>query len=54
MILFQKSMTLLDVFSVDGIKLDDSFPNSQFILENFQFRPYVGIETQKEVESWFT
>ena len=27
----------LDVLCVDEIKLDDSFPNSQFILENFQF-----------------
>ena len=31
---------LLDVFCVDETKLDDSFPNSQFILENFQFLPF--------------
>ena len=30
----------LDVFCVDETKLDDSFPNSQFILENFQFPPF--------------
>ena len=30
----------LDVFCVDEIKLDDGFPNSQFILENFQFPPF--------------
>ena len=46
--------TPLDVFCVDETKLDDSFPNSQFIVENFQFRPTVGIETKKEKESWFT
>ena len=28
------------VFCIDETKLDDSFPNSQFILENFQFRPF--------------
>ena len=27
----------LDVFCVDETKLDGNFPNSQFILENFQF-----------------
>ena len=31
---------LLDVLYVDETKLDDSFPNSQFILENFQFLPF--------------
>ena len=30
----------LDVFCVDETNLDDSFPNSQFILENFQFPPF--------------
>ena len=30
----------LDVFCVDETKLGDSFPNSQFILENFQFPPF--------------
>ena len=30
----------LDVFCVDETKLDDSFPDSQFILENFQFAPF--------------
>ena len=30
----------LDVFCVDETKLDDSIPNSQFILENFQFPPF--------------
>ena len=30
----------LDVFCVDETKLDDSFPNSQFILENLQFPPF--------------
>ena len=39
----------LDVLCVDETKSDDSFSNSQFVLENF-----VGIETQKEVEIWFT
>ena len=29
-----------DVFCVDETKLDDSFPNSQFVLENFQFPPF--------------
>ena len=28
------------MFCVDETKLDDSFPNSQFILENFQFPPF--------------
>ena len=28
------------MFCVDETKLDDSFPNSQFILENFQFSPF--------------
>ena len=32
--------TPLDVFCVDETKLDNSFPNSQFILENFQFSPF--------------
>ena len=27
----------LDVFCVDEIKLDDSFPNSQFVLKDFEF-----------------
>ena len=27
----------LDVFSIDETKLDDGFPNSQFILKNFQY-----------------
>ena len=31
---------LLDVFYVDETKLDGSFPNSQFISENFQFPPF--------------
>ena len=43
-----------DVFSVDETKLDDSFPNSQFVLEISNFRPFIGIETKKEVESWQT
>ena len=30
----------LDVFCIDETKLDDSFPNSQFILENVQFPPF--------------
>ena len=30
----------LDVSCVDETKLDDSFPNSQFTLENFQFPPF--------------
>ena len=30
----------LDVFCVDETKLDDSFPNSQFILKNVQFPPF--------------
>ena len=30
----------LDVFCIDETKLDESFPNSQFILENFQFPPF--------------
>ena len=30
----------LDVFCVDETKLGDSFPNSQFILEDFQFPPF--------------
>ena len=30
----------LDVFCVDETKLDDSFPNSQFILENLQSPPF--------------
>ena len=30
----------LDVFCVDQTKLDNSFPNSQFILENFRFPPF--------------
>ena len=30
----------LDVLCVDETKLDDSFPNSQFILESFQFPPF--------------
>ena len=29
-----------DVFCVDETKLDNSFPNSQFVLENFQFPPF--------------
>ena len=37
----------LDVFCVDETKLDDSFPNSRFILEISYSRPSVGIETQK-------
>ena len=32
--------TPLDVFCVDKTKLDDSFPNPQFILENFHFPPF--------------
>ena len=28
------------MFYVDETKLDDSIPNSQFILENFQFPPF--------------
>ena len=28
------------MFCVDETKLDDSFPNSQFILENLQFPPF--------------
>ena len=30
----------LDVFCVDETKLGDSFSNSQFILESFQFPPF--------------
>ena len=30
----------LDVFCIDETKLDDSFPNSQFILKNFQIFPF--------------
>ena len=30
----------LDVFCNDETKLDNSFPNSQFILGNFQFPPF--------------
>ena len=30
----------LDGFCVDETKLDDSFPNSQFIVENFQCPPF--------------
>ena len=30
----------LDVVCVDETKLDDSFPNSHFILEDFQFPPF--------------
>ena len=32
--------TSLDVFCIDENKLDDNFPNSQFIFENFQFPPF--------------
>ena len=28
------------MFCIDETKLDESFPNSQFLLENFQFPPF--------------
>ena len=37
----------LDVFCVDETKLDDSFPNSQFILEYFQFPPFLRDRNSK-------
>ena len=37
----------LDVFCVDETKLDDSFPNSQFILEDFQFPPFLRDRNSK-------
>ena len=37
----------LDVFCVDETKLDDSFPNSEFILENSQFPSFRGDRTSK-------
>ena len=30
----------LDVFCIDETKLDDRFPNSLFILKNFQISPF--------------
>ena len=36
------------MFGVDETKLDDSFPNSQFILENFQFPPFRRDRNSKE------
>ena len=36
----------LDVFCVDETKLGDRFPNSQFLIKNFQLTASVGIETQ--------
>ena len=44
----------LDVFCFDETKLDDSFPNSHLFYKIFNSCPSVGIETQKEVKSWFT
>ena len=38
----------LDVFCIDETKLDESFPNSQFILENFQFPPFRRDRNSKE------
>ena len=38
----------LDVFCDDETKLDDSFPNSPFILENFQFPPFCRDRNSKE------
>ena len=43
--------TTLNVFFVDEIKFSDSFPNSQFPLENFQWTVFIGIKTQKRVET---
>ena len=36
------------MFCVEETKLDDSFPNSQFILENFQFPPFRRDRNSKE------
>ena len=38
----------LDVFCIDETKLDESFPNSQFILENFQLPPFRRDRNSKE------
>ena len=35
------------MFCIDETKLDESFPNSQFLLENFQFPPFRGDRNSK-------
>ena len=34
------SKTPIDIFCIDETKIDESFPNSQLFIENYQFPPY--------------
>ena len=39
----------IDMLWIDETKLNDSFPASQFLIENYQFYLLVGTDTQKVV-----
>ena len=43
----------IGILCIDETKLEDSFPDSQFIIENCQFPPFRRTEPQKVVAKLF-
>ena len=43
----------IDILCIDETKLDDTFPDAQFKIDNYQYPPFVEIEMQREVEKLF-
>ena len=43
----------IDILCIDETQLDESFPDAQFMIENYQFTPLEETETTKGVRKWF-
>ena len=43
----------IDMLCIDETKLDETFPDAQFLIENYQFPPLEETEIKKGVGKWF-
>ena len=43
----------IDMLRIDETKLDETFPDAQFLIENYQFPPFRRDRNKKMVGKWF-
>ena len=43
----------IGILCIDETKLDETFPDAQFMTENYQFSPFSGDRNKKGVGKWF-